>query len=116
MSVEKARRPSVPVARTREADKFVAHYNSQRYRQALGNVTPDDVYFGRTEAVLEARRKLKAETSARRKTINLGQRGRISTLISAPNCAKGSEDVHQSEQRAPHYRKPSGRDCLTLQR
>ena len=52
---------------------FVIYYNTQRYHEALGNVTPDDVYFERKEEILEQRRKLKKQILAKRRAINLGK-------------------------------------------
>jgi len=52
---------------------FVLYYNSKRYHEALGNVTPDNVYSGKREEILEKRRKLKQQTLAKRKAINLGK-------------------------------------------
>ena len=53
-----------------ELEKFIAFYNTQRYHEALGNVTPDDVFYSKRESILEKRRKLKQKTLQRRKYKN----------------------------------------------
>ena len=63
-----------------------AYDNAQRYHEALGNVTSDDVYSGRREAILEARRKLKAATLARRKAVNLATKPKVSTNSGTQLC------------------------------
>ena len=35
---------------------FVDYYNSKRYYKLLGKVIPDDVYFGRREEIIKARK------------------------------------------------------------
>ena len=50
---------------------FIEHYNPRRYHEALGNVTPDDVYFGRKESILHARARTKQLTLERRRSYNM---------------------------------------------
>ena len=38
---------------------FMEYYNHQRYREALDNLTPADVYFGREKGVLSRKEQIK---------------------------------------------------------
>jgi putative transposase len=50
---------------------FVDYYNYQRYHEALDNVTPADVHYGRREEILARREEVKEQTLAARKMANL---------------------------------------------
>jgi len=45
-----------------QIEAFVDHYNHQRYHESLNNVTPADAYFGRAQAILNKRERIKRKT------------------------------------------------------
>ncbi len=49
---------------------FVDHCNRRRIRESLGNVAPADVYFGRADAILSERRRIKERTLTQRRLLN----------------------------------------------
>jgi len=51
-------------------ESFVEHYNHQRYHEALDNVTPANVYFGRKDDILTRRKEANRKTLQARKEYN----------------------------------------------
>lgn len=53
----------------RQISEFVNTYNTRRYHESLNNLTPQDVWLGRGETILEHRRKTKEKTLNLRKQL-----------------------------------------------
>jgi RNA-directed DNA polymerase len=51
----------------RQVRAFVDHYNHVRYHERIANLTPADVYFGRAEAILAERKRIKRTTIENRR-------------------------------------------------
>ena len=54
--------------------QLVEYYNHRRYHEALGNVTPADMYAGRQREIHARRDRIKRETLTRRRKENLNGR------------------------------------------
>jgi len=50
-----------------QIETFVEHYNHQRYHESLANVTPADAYFGRAQAIIKHRERIKRQTIEHRR-------------------------------------------------
>jgi Integrase core domain len=46
----------------RQIGAFIEHCNHQRYHESLNNVTPADAYFGRAQAIIQLRERIKRRT------------------------------------------------------
>jgi len=57
----------------RTMQEFIDYYNHRRYHEAIGNVTPADVYYGRREEILRRREEQKQRTIQERLRYNLGR-------------------------------------------
>lgn len=53
-----------------EIGKYINYYNKKRYHESLGNVSPDDVYFGRRDSIIKKRRRKQMKTLERRREYN----------------------------------------------
>lgn len=53
----------------REIGEFVTHYNQRRYHESLDNLTPEDVWLGRGQGILDRRKTLKEKTLKLRKQL-----------------------------------------------
>jgi transposase InsO family protein len=62
--------------------QFVDYYNYERYHESLNNLTPADVYYGRGQAILDKREKIKQQTLAMRRQMYYDNQTKLSNLMS----------------------------------
>src|SRR3546814_11268245 len=53
-----------------QIEAFVEHYNHRRYHESLNNVTPADAYFGRADAIIKQRERIKRKTIEHRRMLH----------------------------------------------
>ena len=53
-----------------QIERFIDHYNNHRYHESLDNLTPADVYFGRGQAILLERERIKRNTITQRRLLH----------------------------------------------
>ena len=60
----------LPEELERQIGQFVNYYNTRRYHESLSNLTPEDVWLGRGQSILDRRRKIKEKTMKLRKQLH----------------------------------------------
>jgi hypothetical protein len=53
---------------------FVEYYNNQRYHESLNNLTPADVFYGRSKEIFSMREFIKKQTLQLRRIQNLKEK------------------------------------------
>ena len=53
-----------------QLDLLIEYYNNDRYHEALQNLTPADVYYGRSRDILSRRKRIKKNTMLQRRRYN----------------------------------------------
>ena len=94
---------------------FVGHVNHLRAHESLGNLTPADVDFGRGEAILQERARIKRKTLMDRRLRHHAQAaqplrsdGPEPPFLSVPNRLKSSHDRHPARGWMAFGRRRSG--------
>jgi transposase InsO family protein len=64
--------------------RFVDHYNDERLHEAIGNVTPGDMYHGHQHTILSRRERFKRLTLERRKKEDLRNTAQLQTGAGTP--------------------------------
>ena len=64
----------LPSELERQINEFVIHYNARRYHESLNNLTPEDVWLGRGQSILDHRRNIKEKTFKLRKQLYFERR------------------------------------------
>jgi hypothetical protein len=90
----------------REIGKFVTHYNARRYHESLNNLTPEDVWCGRGQSILETtdakskRQPYNSENSCtwQRRLLNINTQSQKLTLFSYALCPNFPDDIHFGKQ------------------
>ncbi len=57
-----------------QIESFIDYYNNRRYHESLDNVTPADVYYGRSERILKKRKEVKKRTLRLRRNTYFNQK------------------------------------------
>jgi len=64
----------LPSELERQINEFVTYYNAKRYHESLNNLTPEDVWQGRGQSILDRRRNIKEKTLKLRKQLYFERR------------------------------------------
>ena len=64
-----------------QLQQFVNYYNHERYHESLNNLTPADVYYGRVQAILNQREKIKLNTLAMRRKMHYDNQTDLHNLM-----------------------------------